>query len=934
MNSSVTFPASPSTSSTDVQTTHLRPPHLPFRRISLPTAPSPMQRESVVSVASFGSLAEEDDAGTSSHAVPMPIKGKGRERPEISTSISPTRRSRLLSGESSHPSSPLSQRFGSPTSYQVSPRKRERLRSTGAKAQQDDAREGKRRKVIQEFLDTEKAYVAGLDLIYEHFLLPLLSSLDTGNPILDRAELTSIFSNFIDIWNFHRSFLAELEATIGSALSEASPTTPGQTTPLPPLSPVLLAHFPYLSLYTLFITSFASTIDTLISLTTPPSSSHFPSFSPTTSTPSYNATFATFLQTQESHPKCQRLHLRDWLLTIVQRCPRYLLLLKDLRSCTDTKSEECVGLGRALGVVGRITTSLNTSLQTHHTTLTLLTLQRHTSNLPFPLVAPSRTFLKRGRLTIQESESGSRAREREVLLFNDALVWLGKEGEWWGDLHRPHLLRGRSKSEAELATVANTSHSRPSTPKKGGYRRSYHPPSPASPTFAVGAEDEKWVCKGHVGLIDLEVVLVGIREHAGGEGEEGDEEEEDWDGEEPRVELLSPEGSWVLYGLKEELLEWTQALRNTKSMLLSSLGTTGHTTLTSSAATRHVRRSLMALPFKPGDARVAATIRAKPSSRTAATTGTIRGISTSSRLVAVPELKGKGKHSEVQRRSKVEHFVPAVWVPDEKTPACMRCGRGFGWRRRRHHCRLCGRCVCSACSDRTFYISDKSKDTGGGAKAARACDSCYDAVFPVVQPSASSTISLKHPPLPRPTEGAMGNDTITSIAQVDKWFSVPSGKPSASASVEPKALMTFDFEIEGLGRRKPQKRRSFMHAAHEGIPDEGNDIEEDDVFDEDVSLTPLPQRKEDTVRRRKRFSRPAVSVQNTSVTARTAEVEGAGGGVGGGVWMLPKRFSLVLGRGVEREREVGRGDEGAGSGSGVRESVVVGRLQELLGRGK
>jgi hypothetical protein len=48
----------------------------------------------------------------------------------------------------------------------------------------------------------------------------------------------------------------------------------------------------------------------------------------------------------------------------------------------------------------------------------------------------------------------------------------------------------------------------------------------------------------------------------------------------------------------------------------------------------------------------------------------------------------------------VEHWVPAIWIPDEKTEGCMRCGRPFGWRRRRHHCRLCGRCICSSCSDR------------------------------------------------------------------------------------------------------------------------------------------------------------------------------------------------------------------------------------------
>ena len=34
----------------------------------------------------------------------------------------------------------------------------------------------------------------------------------------------------------------------------------------------------------------------------------------------------------------------------------------------------------------------------------------------------------------------------------------------------------------------------------------------------------------------------------------------------------------------------------------------------------------------------------------------------------------------------------------------MRCGRSFGWRRRRHHCRLCGRCICAPCSGRVSSI--------------------------------------------------------------------------------------------------------------------------------------------------------------------------------------------------------------------------------------
>ena len=181
--------------------------------------------------------------------------------------------------------------------------------------------EGKRKKVVDEFVETEKAYVDGLELVYAHFLTPILASLDTPSPILDRPSLTAVFSNFIDIWNLHRAFLASLSSSASS-----------------PLSSILTEHFPYLSLYTPFTTSFPTTLSTLASLTTP-------------SSPSYNPTFSAFLATQELDPRCGRLKLRDWLLTIIQRCPRYLLLLKDLIACTDPDHPEYPELMTVHGLV-------------------------------------------------------------------------------------------------------------------------------------------------------------------------------------------------------------------------------------------------------------------------------------------------------------------------------------------------------------------------------------------------------------------------------------------------------------------------------------------------------------------------------------------------------------------------------------------------------
>ena len=140
------------------------------------------------------------------------------------------------------------------------------------------------------------------------------------HPLLTRAELTSIFSNFIDIWNLHRSFYSSLTAFLNSSAS-AHPRDPP-----PPLSPVLLAHFPYLSLYTPFVSSFSDALASYAAFLR------------------NNTTFASFIAQQEADPRCGKLKFRDWLLTIVQRCPRYLLLLKDMISCTDPEDPEYASL--------------------------------------------------------------------------------------------------------------------------------------------------------------------------------------------------------------------------------------------------------------------------------------------------------------------------------------------------------------------------------------------------------------------------------------------------------------------------------------------------------------------------------------------------------------------------------------------------------------
>ncbi|XP_077991490.1 zinc finger FYVE domain-containing protein 26-like [Glandiceps talaboti] len=79
-----------------------------------------------------------------------------------------------------------------------------------------------------------------------------------------------------------------------------------------------------------------------------------------------------------------------------------------------------------------------------------------------------------------------------------------------------------------------------------------------------------------------------------------------------------------------------------------------------------------------------------------------------------------------QRSNEVKNLplVPprqADWVPDSAVTTCMVCKvERFSMFNRRHHCRRCGRVVCSTCSERTSIVP------GYGDVPVRICDDCFD----------------------------------------------------------------------------------------------------------------------------------------------------------------------------------------------------------------
>eukprot|EP01062_Namystynia_karyoxenos_P063950 TRINITY_DN567_c0_g3_i1.p1 TRINITY_DN567_c0_g3~~TRINITY_DN567_c0_g3_i1.p1 ORF type:complete len:2175 (+),score=474.88 TRINITY_DN567_c0_g3_i1:78-6527(+) len=109
----------------------------------------------------------------------------------------------------------------------------------------------------------------------------------------------------------------------------------------------------------------------------------------------------------------------------------------------------------------------------------------------------------------------------------------------------------------------------------------------------------------------------------------------------------------------------------------------------------------------------------------------------------------------------------ARWQPDSDSRNCGICSKEFTWRTRRHHCRLCGRLACAACSAHSLRLQQAD---GSGVQKARVCDQC---LTQVVSEHGSHVVGS-------PCATTAGGSFASSTPQL--------GSPPAAAAVAPSAL--------------------------------------------------------------------------------------------------------------------------------------------------
>jgi hypothetical protein len=76
-----------------------------------------------------------------------------------------------------------------------------------------------------------------------------------------------------------------------------------------------------------------------------------------------------------------------------------------------------------------------------------------------------------------------------------------------------------------------------------------------------------------------------------------------------------------------------------------------------------------------------------------------------------------------------QHYIAkSQWLPDDASDVCLICDVQFGLVTRKHHCRSCGKLVCSSCSRNKKALPQVNGGSKGRKQQVRVCDNCVEQI--------------------------------------------------------------------------------------------------------------------------------------------------------------------------------------------------------------
>ena len=248
----------------------------------------------------------------------------------------------------------------------------------------DIQKRAKQRKFIeQEIISTEETYTAGLQILLNELIQPIFD-----NNYVDNKYYDKIRSSLPDISGFHEDFLQKLNVVYLDKEMKQS------------LSKVFNNCIKYnrdkfIEIYFQFIKDYNGILDLF--------GSEFHG----------NQLLQSFLKQK----RMERKPLAQFLITPVQRVPRYILLLTDLRKNTEIDSDEYQDINDAVEMITDITREINERKRKIENLSTMLQIQECLNGLREPIINDDREFIEQF-IFIKKSIK----HQRLFFLFNDILI--------------------------------------------------------------------------------------------------------------------------------------------------------------------------------------------------------------------------------------------------------------------------------------------------------------------------------------------------------------------------------------------------------------------------------------------------------------------------------------------------------------------------------
>ncbi|XP_044927059.1 FYVE, RhoGEF and PH domain-containing protein 2 isoform X5 [Mustela lutreola] len=251
--------------------------------------------------------------------------------------------------------------------------------------------EPEEKRIVQELLETEKAYVARLHLLDQVFFQELLREARASKAFPEDV-VRLIFSNISSIYQFHAQFfLPELQRRLDD------------WTATPRIGDVIQKLAPFLKMYSEYVKNFERAAELLASWT------------------DKSAPFQEVITRIQSSEASGSLTLQHHMLEPVQRIPRYELLLKEYVQKLPAQAPDRADAQKALDMIFLAAQHSNAAITEMERLQDLWDVYQRLG-LEDDIVDPSNTLLREGPV-LKISFRRSDPMERYLFLFNNMLLY-------------------------------------------------------------------------------------------------------------------------------------------------------------------------------------------------------------------------------------------------------------------------------------------------------------------------------------------------------------------------------------------------------------------------------------------------------------------------------------------------------------------------------